>query len=255
MEDDWVNFLDKINEEIKKLEASGADLILFRGHNNNQWKLTPSLYREPWDEISNLTTEQNLQFDFELYSGPLYDRKLTSWEQLFEMRHSRIPTRLLDWTENFGSALFFALDGVDWRKNEKSKNKISPCIWMLDPYTLNEKFYNDSAVCSVDELGFDYTDLFDKNLKNQDKILKIKGPIAITPPRLGRRSFAQKSIFTLHMVSKEPIDKICDTCVKKFNIPLNSISDAYSFLKLAGVNDYSLFPDTDGLGRYLVKRL
>ena len=255
MEEAWIKFLDNVIDAMERLEGEGEDILLFRGHNNNQWTLTPSLYRKPWIDRFGIKGEENLHFEFDINSGPLYDRKLSSWERLFEMRHSGVPTRLLDWTENFGSALFFALDGVDWDKNSYSDKRISPCVWIMDPYTLNETFYKDPSIFTVDELGFEYVDLFDENSNKNDKISKIKGPIAISPPARGQRCFAQKSIFTLHIGSQEPIEKLCDSCVKKFDIPLGSIIDAKRFLKMGGINDYSLFPDADGLGRYIIKRI
>jgi hypothetical protein len=253
MDANWIKFLEKIIETIDQLENDGGDIHLFRGHNNNQWTLTPSLYRKPWIDLLNNKGEENLHFEFDINSGPLYERKLSSWERLFEMRHSGIPTRLLDWTENFGSALFFALDGIDWDKNAISEKKIVPCVWIMDPYDLNETFYNDPSIFTVDELGFEYVDLFNENSERKEKISRISGPIAISPPARGQRCFAQKSIFTLHVGSRDPIENLCAPCVKKFDIPLDSIADAKKFLKMAGINDYSLFPDADGLGRYIVK--
>lgn len=251
MKKEWISFLDKITEEIEKM---GIDFPIFRGHNNSQWKLIPSLHREPWISKADPSIEENILAEFMLYSGPLYEKKLDNWELLFEMRHSGIPTRLLDWTEHFGSALFFALNGINWENNGISHAKINPCIWIMNPYALNETFLQKAYIPFVNELKFDYEDLLTINSKNSDKIANIKGPIAILPPRMLRRSFAQKSIFTLHMGSYEPIEKICKSCVKKFEIPSNSINEAYSFLKMAGINDYSLYPDTDGLGKYIVKK-
>jgi hypothetical protein len=38
---------------------------------------------------------------------------------------------------------------------------------------------------------------------------------------------------------------------KKFDIPPEAIEDAKLFLELAGINHYSIYPDLDGLAKYL----
>ena len=197
--------------------------------------------------------EESIHADFELNCGPLYVKKLNSWEILFEMRYAGIPTRLLDWTENFGSALYFALKGVNWNYNKESKKPIKPCVWIMNPFYLNKKFCGNDVLYLVDNLGFDYEDSIKPNKEKMNVKLKIEGPIAILPPRLHQRSFAQKSVYTLHVINYQSREEICRPCVNKFEIPLNSIDEAYKFLKLSGINEYSLFPDPDGLGRHLIQ--
>jgi hypothetical protein len=83
---------------------------------------------------------------------------------------------------------------------------------------------------------------------------KVQGPFALFPPRAHKRIFAQKSVFTLHVVNLKSIEDFFPGCVKKFDIPLDALDEANEFLNLAGINEYSMFPDLDGLGRYLKKR-
>jgi hypothetical protein len=252
--EEWISFIHKIEHEITRLSDKGCDFPFFRGHNQTQWKLIPSYFRQiPFSE-DYLDDEESLHCDFSLFCGPLYDRRLDSWEILFEMRHAGIPTRLLDWTENFASALYFALNYIDCDKNSKLKKKLRPCIWIMDPYELNRNFSEDGALCFIDDLEFSYEELLENESKKSKKLKKITGPVAVFPPRLYQRSFAQKSVYTLHLINYKPIEEICKSCVKKIEIPLNSIEKAKKFLQLAGVNDYSQFPDPDGLGKYLIKK-
>jgi hypothetical protein len=61
------------------------------------------------------------------------------WDILFAMQHYGTPTRLLDWTEVFGVALYFAIIGIDETKrtDEKGRKIPPPCVWLLNPYRLN----------------------------------------------------------------------------------------------------------------------
>jgi len=242
---DWDSFLENIEKELSKTKC---DLYFFRGHNDTSWKLTPSIYREVFKKFQNPRQfELSLHIDFSSNCGPIYNRKLNDWDILLEMRHAGLPTRLLDWTENFGSALFFSLRDVNWDDKENLK-KYQPCIWILNPYKLNKEFFNEKNISVLSHLDVEY-DEATSNSKAEIK-KRFPGPIPLIVARR-QRIFAQKSVFTFHPLDYGPIEKICQSCVKKFEIPLDCIPNAKNFLKLAGINEYSMYPDLDGLGRYL----
>jgi hypothetical protein len=249
---DWNDFIESVYNEIKRLQRDSCVLPFFRGHNNSEWKLTPLIYRDHPD-FDNAKTFDNTAFtEFQANCGQLYNRPLSDWEILCEMRHSGLPTRLLDWTENFAAALYFALDGVDWKKNSDKENPIRPCIWIMNPFKLNESCYKEGAIPTIHSLPFSYEDILGMNTK---KFMdKISGPVAIIPPREQKRIFAQKCVYTLHAFDYGPIEKKYEDSVKKFEIPLSAIDEANTFLFLCGMNDYSLFPDLDGLGSYIRKK-
>jgi hypothetical protein len=168
------------------------------------------------------------------------------------MRHSGIQTRLLDWTENFAVALYFALNGVDWKKSIEEKNKITPCVWIMDPFDLNKRNFGEDAIQSFHSLPFAYSDILKGDSTKINE--KMKGPIALIPPRYQTRIFAQKCGYTFHALNYGPIEHISEKSVIKIEIPLSAIEDAENFLFLSGTNDYSLFPDLDGLGSYIRKK-
>jgi hypothetical protein len=168
---------------------------------------------------------------------------------------------LLDWSENLGTALYFALF---------SKDNSTPTIWILNPYELNKLSYNSESLFNPITLEkFDYSEAYlsDKT----DQIIDVKGllygqkfrpemnntpfehPVSIVFPLGSDRLFAQKGLFTLQGSDATPIDlnKTVNSSITKFELPREALPDAYNFLKLSGINEFSIYPDLDGLARYL----
>ena len=246
MKQNWIDFLDKIQAEIEKNKLTGCETMCFRGHADKDWDLFPTLFVMK-DKLSLkdkdvLHKEHNIYFDFITNAGNLIKSNLTDWEILFLMRHHGIPTRLLDWTENFGTALYFAL-------NSDGK---TPTIWMFNPHSLNELSYVNSEIPNpINDLKFNYTEAYIDKTVNP-----FVNPICIIPARNNDRIFAQKGLFTLHGSNSKPLNKITEisSIFKKFEIPLDCIDEAKKFLILAGVNHYSIFPDLDGLCTHLTRQ-
>ncbi|MGA2919230.1 FRG domain-containing protein [Methanoregula sp.] len=236
----WQDFFENIQKEIERIkENEGTDVLFFRGLKKNTYTLLPTLFREKQFQKKNSVLENHLYYDFLPNSAILHAQDLNSWEILYEMRHHGLPTRLLDWTESFSVALFFALNG-------RTSN---PCIWILNPYVLNKKSINKEIILDVSD-SFDYVDTYlAKKRKKQ-----YNNPIAIFPIRRNNRVFSQKGVFTIHGFDIDPIEKICPDCVRKFEIPKDAVLGAKKFLEYANVNDFSLFPDLDGLCRYMKKK-
>jgi len=233
----WIDFLDKINSEIN---AIGSSLICFRGQSQNDFDLIPSLLRLKTANTLK-TTEAILYYDFVNNAGVLLPHHYNEWDILFEMRHHGLPTRIMDWTENFAVALYFAL-------KETPK---SPTIWLLNPFDLN-KFSHGKTIPNPLDLKFGYKDAFIHN-----KIMPYEDPVVIIAPRKSTRLLAQKGVFILQGSDTTPMNKNpkISSCFRKFELPTDAIKDAMQFLYMAGVNQYSLFPDLDGLAKHLLLSL
>ncbi|HEY9104816.1 FRG domain-containing protein [Chitinimonas sp.] len=221
----------------------------FRGHSDGSWPLLSGLGRQAPDAFKKQDIESILYYDFLSLGGGLLGRSADSWDVLFAMQHHGLPTRLLDWTTTFASALYFALRPYLALRSfpDIPIAKLRPCVWMLDPFELNRLAKRDPAVANP------YTDFegtYQEAFIEGTKSLGARA-VAIIPPQHSPRQSAQRSVFTLHDDLFVPLESFSGECLRKFELPPDSLSDAMSFLTLAGVHEFSIFPDLDGLARHL----
>jgi hypothetical protein len=233
--DAWSNFLSAIEKAIEWAEKAGCLDPYFRGHGDASWKLIPSLGRQTLSK----NIEPNLYYEYLTMSGPLLPATFDSWDRLFSMRHHALPTRILDWTETFAVALYFAVRDF---KNEAA-------IWILDPYVLNQLTMGaDELFHPSTELQFQYFDYFVS--KKQDFPADV---LAILASKTDPRILAQRGGFTLHKRLDQPLDVLYPMCIKRVPLAADVLPSAARFLRLAGINEYSVFPDLDGLSRWLLQ--
>jgi hypothetical protein len=237
----WNDILQQVRSKIEELDASGCPDPYFRGHSCSSWKLLPSLSRAQLLKGYHNNKELRLFLNFKSMGAKLIPRGLSSWEILFLMQHHGLPTRLLDWTTNFSMALFFAA------RHHKPKQEV--CVWILNPYTLNEAIGQGSIIKHIeDATGSDYI-----SFANTRKTSPLIGAMAISPGLDAERIISQRGNFTLHGNLNQPLEDFCPHALTKISIPENLLEDAKGYLRLSGINEFSAFPDLDGLARYLMQ--
>ncbi len=247
----WADFHSEIIEEIDRLfndKTNGCHSPFFRGLSKKSHTLLPALFRDigiSCDLQSSKDREMTVYYDFVSNSSNFHSNCVKdSWEVLYEMQHHGIPTRLLDWTGSFAVALYFALRNYDETK--------TPCVWIMNPKMLNIKSVKKPRIISMEEgQVLDYKKMF---ITREFEKKAFENPIAIFPVKSHPRITAQNSFFTVHGSNLSPLDKIYSTdVIKRFDIPKDVIPDAIKFLKMANMDEFTLFPDLDGLGRRIKK--
>jgi hypothetical protein len=239
----WSEFLDAVTEATVEFEnrwTSPSAVPFFRGHSSTIFELLPGLFRpcnrlyySPYDEA-------NLYYEFCLHSGPLLPTNGDSWNTIFTMQHHGLPTRILDWTESFGIALYFA--------TANASSDID--VWFLDPYIYNRETCGIEEVLDVDaDLKGNYFDFFIEPKTD----ISWKHAVAIYPSRRTPRMTGQNSLFTLHS-DLEPMESTAAEGLIRFTLAATELGAARRYLKVAGINEFTLFPDLDGLARYLKNR-
>lgn len=235
---EWSAFLGTVKSANDEL--GDPEVVWYRGHPDDDHYLLASLLRY----TNGLDKEKYLFDSFQKFSDRIFKRRASEWETLFEMQHYGVPTRLLDWTESFGVALFFAA-----YYNKRYASAKDAAIYLLSPHRLN-KHSGINRVYRIpeDEASFSYKGIY----WNQTPFA-ANAPIAIEPIFINDRMLAQRGMFTVHHDDIKPIEDEFSVAIKKVNIPNNVIDAAMDFLGLTNINQYSVFPDLAGIAGYLKK--
>lgn len=125
------------------------DRMIFRGQTKEEgWPLSPSVGRNldrsrvPW-------REREILEEFKRESIPYIDLSPENdWQWLALAQHNRLPTRLLDWTKNPLTALWFAVKdpsidqqpGVVWAFHYEDEESVSNTIKWESPFSIDRTY-------------------------------------------------------------------------------------------------------------------
>jgi hypothetical protein len=246
-------------------------LCWFRGANNHRHDLLPGAYRfspEQYDEYGPLVCF--------VQEGPAYAAigKLNDWSTYYLAQHHSIKTRLLDWTESFTTALFFALDSyarLAAMKRTVRQSGIKPCVWMLNPEMVNMASIGCSEIISPENnIGVDLWlpqairqaehSTYLEQSPTASYVYDNDYPLAIYPRKDNKRLVAQQGAFTVHGRSRTPLNQyVLAKCAERRVQPQiayillspKNTDKWLADLSLLGVRRQSLFPDIDNFVRYV----
>jgi hypothetical protein len=183
--------------------SGGGPDLWFRGVKDASLDLLPGAY------FRQKCNEKSIVLFFRSQSPSLLPREpLDDWEWYYLMQHYGIPTRLLDWTENPLAALYFALEVEATGK--------SPCVWIMDPISLNRLSGMENILLPYPKTDLDYwlTDHCGRHCKvhafNEPdaRFADNTKPLAIYPKRHNPRIVAQRGVFTVHGMDEIPINHL-----------------------------------------------
>jgi hypothetical protein len=229
---EWSNFLNLIARA--EDELGNPENIWYRGVTKFDYQLIPSLFRRP----TGREKERDLFERYRIIANKVFPDRNSDWEMLIDMQHYNIPTRLLDWTEVLGVAIFFALLG---------NSSMDSAIYLLDPLKLNRASKRDKILQLDQEKSFEYRSIY---WDGRPVVAQL--PIAAEAKLLNDRIFVQRGKFTIHGDAIQPLEEQLPACVRKIRLPVNIIPRAKSFLKMAGINEFTVFPDVVGLAPFLL---
>lgn len=244
--------------EITKIKADwseGDDFTpWYRGQTRAEWRLQPSLYRIGLSVGDALDEEDEVREDFVKRAPVLSEVKPADddWEWYFLMQHYGAPTRLLDWTEGALLALYFAV--------RDNPGHYDSAVWVLDPHRLNERSIRKDEVIPPSAHGVSAGDRRRVKPWLPTRFARSRiprKPIAVFPTHVARRISTQRSCFTVHgkdLAGLDRLDNLRRPLLTKLLIPSFWVRKIKRELIDAGIDEVTVFPDLDGLGRALRDR-
>ncbi len=242
---DFTRFIDGLPDE---------HIHWYRGCGKASYELVPTLYRHP----QKRSIGERLQLESDLLSwfkdrSVLYQiRQLAGdWEYLFFMQHFRVPTRLLDWTENPFIALYFALTA------ERSPCAKTAAVWVLEPETWNQT--------ALETLGYGPRIPYSGDVELQSHKPRCPeeylrpSPVAMFGMYSSVRMAAQRGTFVIFGKKMGPMEEIYSEdnlpahSLVKLEIPAKSRGSLLSSLLRAGITESVVLPDIEGLAMEAIR--
>jgi len=256
-------FTDRV-EKIRrswKFESGDPTCPWFRGQQRSHWQLLPSIMRGGEFNRSrsgrrfDLETESEIREEFVVRAPALSGSDSipeNQWNLYFLMQHFGAPTRLVDWTESPLIALYFAV--------RDNPGYYDSAVWMLDPYEMNYRVIKRDEVIAPSAPG-----TLERDVRRvmpwlptrfAKKAMLAKNPVAVFPTHFVRRISSQRSCFTIHGVEENGFSRFRGRrpCLIKIKIPAFSAIPIRHALETQGIDETTVFPDLEGLGRALVTK-
>lgn len=234
----WDDFFKVVKDA---RESLGCEIPWYRGHIDARYALIPSLFRMG---MTRTLSDQVERSAFDLFQRRVNRLRPTAapqrdWHLLADMQHYGVPTRLLDWTSVLGIAVFFATARYSVAQ---STNEFA--IYILDPVKLNGNV-GRAAVYSSEDEHFEYQSIYWHH-----RPFVPKSAIALETPFVNERVYAQQGLFTVH-IDGEPLEIARPDAIRKIVLRASCAAGAQEFLAYSNLNDATVFPDMEGLVRYV----
>lgn len=261
---------------------------------HEDYPLKPSIARYPHLGKLTLAEREQLECEvLDTFSNHLLSyvqhRPLTPWEELAIAQHHGLPTRFMDWTTNPLVALYFAVRNTDGRTPDSAvyvlisnpkryadlkRGQLEQVKPIGDAATEQAEIsardaYEDFDLVNISETegGYDAilrpagAELFDEIIfgEHQDQLVthEMQSPFKITeniiydPPHVSPRIRAQDGVL---LACWQPMQELEEKDYLEIVIKQGAHDEIRRRLDQYGVFDKQLFPDLDGIAKWLKYR-
>ena len=257
----FLGFYKIINQMCGKV---GNDMqFFFRGHPDNKFSAIPSIYRKKGD-----IEKESLFYHEAIRRNPTeFSDDMSTFDKLVKMQHYDLPTRLLDITTNPLVALYFACQEAKKDDGTEADGAVLVYSILRDSQI---KYFDSDSVCILANLAkrpitFDFDkekdflvyDIQQDRPKFSGAFLEsdaINKVFCVLPKLNNIRIMNQDGAFFIFGMdgTKSQPAKLPDQ-PSIINIKADAKKDILKELKLLGIDEASLFPETDKIIKQIKK--
>lgn len=273
---EFITVIDKLYDHYTVKNSGGKNFLdhtyqirphfIYRGHSDENYKLIPGVLRyEVINDGKSLrscfsTFEFDILNDFiaesNRFVNSIDSNDYKGWLEIAQ--HYGVPTRLLDFTENPLISLYFACvhnldkDGV---------------VWLINEYAFNQIIANNYGPMLIKDLMFIINSIITNEILMPQGISKYEYPLIYKPYYREERMNLQSSLFMLWGHNQRELEELMpknymnldsipnpESIMGKIKIPREEKQNILAQLNMMGINEKSIYPGLDGIGKYIRKK-
>jgi hypothetical protein len=190
--------------------------------------------------------------NFRKYAHGEGEQASNVWDWLALGQHRGLPTRLLDWTYSPLVALHFAVDTI----GDMDRDGVVWCVNFVEanrrlPARLRHIMQREASETVTTDMLAPFA-----TLAAFDALARMPFLVFLEPPTVDRRILNQHALFSLMSSPRADMEDWVTRhphLVRRVTVPAAAKWEIRDKLDQANVNERILFPDLDGLSRWLAR--